>query len=369
MNSLHRLGELWRRTFINSPIGIAITSTTGKFVMVNQSLCELLGYAEEELTQYRWQDLTHPEDLLQESALIFDIATGDRHQFAVRKRYIRKDQSIYSAYEMVAAIRNPDGVLQYLLSQSIDITELLALREIANLNLKLTPELKTNILLALQQGEYYLEYEPIICLRTNEIAGHEGLIRWQHPDKGKIAPLDWIPACEEDPFLMEQICSFVVSQGVLEARKRETWISVNISPSSLHSPAFFALLSEIGWTSDRPRIYLEITERAPLNSSYIEKLQLFGYGVLLDDFGQGHSSLIQLLQMLDRLHSGFFKIKIDGWFTANISNRSTQLVMAEFINILHELGLEVIAECIETEAQLTIWRELGVDYGQGWYWI
>jgi PAS domain S-box-containing protein len=75
MNSLHRLGELWKKTFINSPIGIAIVSTTGKFVMVNNSLCESLCYTEEELCNYRWQDLTHPEDLLQESALIFDIAT------------------------------------------------------------------------------------------------------------------------------------------------------------------------------------------------------------------------------------------------------------------------------------------------------
>lgn len=366
MNSLHRLGELWKKTFINSPIGIAIASTTGKFVMVNQSLCELLGYTEEELCQYRWQDLTHPEDLLQESALIFDIATGDRHQFAVRKRYIRKDRSICSAYEMVAAIRNPDGALQYLLSQSVDITELLQLREIANL--KLTPELKTDILLALQQGEYYLEYEPIIRLKTGNISGHEGLIRWQHPHKGKIAPLDWIPACEEDPVLMSRICSFVVSQGVAEAKRRDTWISVNISPLSLQSPAFFALLSEIGWTSDRARIYLEITERVPFDSTYLEKLQLFGYGVMLDDFGQGHSSLIQLLQMLDRLHSGFFKIKIDGWFSKNINNRSTQLVMAEFLSILHGLGLEAIAECIETEAQLKTWQELGCDYGQGWYW-
>jgi EAL domain-containing protein (putative c-di-GMP-specific phosphodiesterase class I) len=167
---------------------------------------------------------------------------------------------------------------------------------------------------------------------------------------------------------MAQICSFVVRQGVLEARRRDTWVSVNISPLSLQSSTFFGLLSEIGWVSDRARIYLEITERKPFDSAYLEKLQLFGYGVLLDDFGQGHSSLIQLLQMLGHLHTGFFKIKIDGWFSQHLGDRSTQLVMAEFINILHGLGLEAIAECIETETQLKIWQDLGCDYGQGWYW-
>ncbi len=366
MNSLHRLGELWKNTFINSPIGIAITSKHGKFVMVNRSLCLLLGYSENELIQHRWQDLTHPGDLLQEISLIFDIATGDRNEYKIHKRYIRKDETICSVVSLVSAIRNPDLELQFLLNHVVDITELNKLREIAKT--KLTADLRTDILLALQQNEFYLEYEPIRDLRSDRIVGHEGLIRWQHPQKGLITPLKWIPFCETDPFLMTQICSFVVTEGVKEARKRDTWISVNISPLSLQSPAFFTLLSEIGWTSDRARIYLEITERIPLDSTYLEKLQLFGYGVMLDDFGQGHSSLIQLLQILDRLHSDFFKIKIDGWFSDNISNRSTQLVVAEFLDILHGLGLKAIAECIETEAQLKLWQELGCDYGQGWYW-
>lgn len=366
MNSLHRLGELWKNTFTNSPIGIAIVSKHGKFAMVNQSFCVLLGYPEAELISYRWQDLTHPEDLLQELSLIFDVATGDRDQYKINKRYLRKDDSICTVVSVVSAIRNPDKELQYLLNQVVDITELNRLRAIAKL--KLTPDLRTDIVLALQQNEFYLEYEPIRELKSDRIVGHEALIRWQHPQKGLIPPLDWIPACEEDGLLMSKICSYVVSQGVKESRKRDTWISVNISPVSLAHGSFFELLADIAWISDRPKVFLEITERIPFNSECLERLQSLGYGILLDDFGQGHSSLIQLLEMLNRLQSSHFKIKIDGWFSAGISDRLTKLVMAEFIHVLHSLGLEVISECIENEAQLKAWSELGVDYGQGWFW-
>jgi len=334
--------------------------------MVNRSFCELLGYEESELLDYRWQDLTHPDDLLQKTSLIFDIVTGIINQFKICKRYIRKDGSVCTVLSIVAAVRNPDGELQYLLTQCLDITEIQRLRQ--NSQTKLTPDLKTDIELALRGKEFHLEYEPIYCLKSGKIAGHEGLIRWTHPIKGKIPPLDWIPACEENALLMSQVCSYVVLLGVAESRNRDTWISVNVSPKSLESSVFLGLIEEVGRVSDRPKLFFEITERLPLDSTRLERLQALGYGIFLDDFGQGHSSLIQLLDMARVLHRNYFKIKIDGWFSDNLNDQATILVMAEFINILHSLGLEVIAECIETEAQLKTWRELGVDYGQGWFW-
>lgn len=366
MNSLHRLGELWKNTFNNSPIGIAIASKSGKFVMANQSLCKLLGYSEEELADFRWQDLTHPEDLLQESGLLFDLVTGDRQGYKINKRYIKKDEAVCLVMSMVSAIYNPDGELQFLLNQVLDLTEISYLRALTKA--KLTPDLKTDILLALRQNEFYLEYEPIRSLLSDRIVGHEALIRWKHPVKGLIPPLDWIPACEEDSLLMSQICSYVVKKGSIEARRRDTWISVNVSPVSLTHSSFFDLLADVAWVSDRPRIYLEITERVPFDSECLERLQALGYGVLLDDFGQGHSSLIQLIEMLNRLRSSHLKIKIDGWFSSKIDSDTTQLVMCEFVTILHSQGLQVIAECIETPEQLRVWQNLGVDYGQGWLW-
>jgi PAS domain S-box-containing protein len=233
MDSLHRLGALWQETFINSPIAIAIVSTSGKFAMVNPSFCKLLGYSEPELIAARWQDLTHPEDLLKDMALVFDIATGVIDKYTLSKRYIKKDGEIVSTFLMVSAIKNSNGELQYFLSQVIDITELTRLREASKS--KLTFELKNEILIALQEKEFYLEYEPIHNLKTGEIVGHEGLIRWQHPYKGLIRPLDFIPACEEDGELMAKVCGFVVREGVREVKGRDTWISLNVSPQSLLS--------------------------------------------------------------------------------------------------------------------------------------
>jgi EAL domain-containing protein (putative c-di-GMP-specific phosphodiesterase class I) len=72
--------------------------------------------------------------------------------------------------------------------------------------------------------------------------------------------------------------------------------------------------------------------------------------------------------VLNQVDSKYLMVKIDGWFSSAIADKPTQLVMCEFVDILHRLGVEVIAECIETETQLNTWTELGVDYGQGWLW-
>ena len=167
---------------------------------------------------------------------------------------------------------------------------------------------------------------------------------------------------------MAQVCAFVVHQGTEKARDISTWVSVNISPVSLQSEAFINQLKDTVWISDRPKVYLEITERVPLSPQYLEELQNIGYGVFLDDFGQGHSSLIQLLKMFNALENTHFKVKIDGWFSSALHDKSTQIMVCEFIDILHRMGLEAVAECIETKAQLKLWQEMGADYGQGWLW-
>ena len=354
VHSLHRIGELWKATFTDSPIGIAIASKMGKFVMCNPSFCHLLGYAEQELIKYRWQDITHPDDLLQEASLLFAVATGERHSYKIRKRYIKKDSNPVLVVSVVSAVANPDGHIQYLINQCLDLTEINRLKN----KPQLTPELASDIAIALSNNEFYLQYEPIQCLNSNKIVGEEGLIRWRHPSKGLIAPLDWIPACEEDSILMSQVCSFVVRQGLLATHNRQSWVSVNVSPISLNNASFVELLDEIGKVGDKPRLFLEITERMPLDFSEIQRLQLLGYGIMLDDFGQGHSSVIQLLELINVLDPSFLKIKIDGWFSHSIAAKNTGLIMREFISLLHRFNLDVIAECIETETgQLMIVKQ------------
>ncbi|UTV30688.1 EAL domain-containing protein [Photobacterium atrarenae] len=226
---------------------------------------------------------------------------------------------------------------------------------------------------ALGSDQLALHYQPIVDLRSREITKAEALLRWKHPELGFIGPADFIPVAEETGIIVE-LGDWVFRQA---ARQVAIWrrefhpafqISINKSPlqfreqgNDIHS--WIAHLRSLGLPGQA--IAIEITEGLLLDASstVTEKLLAFrdaGIQVSLDDFGTGYSSLSYIKKF------DVDNIKIDQSFVRNLSAGSDDMAVCEAIIVMaHKLGLEVVAEGIETEGQRKLLMDAGCDYGQG----
>jgi diguanylate cyclase (GGDEF)-like protein len=228
---------------------------------------------------------------------------------------------------------------------------------------------------ALERGEFRLHYQPIVSLATGSLAAFEGLVRWEHPHRGLLVPDDFLPLAEETGLILP-LGQWVIQEG---CRQMRAWrqartghalpvMSLNLSgrqlaESDLVAEVDRALQSEglAGRELD-----LEVTEKVIMQDAdsargCLAGLRAMDLGVSIDDFGTGHSSLSHL----DRLPVD--TLKIDRSF---LDVRSGHPHKAEIVRTIvtlgHNLGLEVIAEGIETHAQLQALREMGCDHGQGY---
>jgi diguanylate cyclase (GGDEF)-like protein len=223
---------------------------------------------------------------------------------------------------------------------------------------------------ALERDELYLLYQPKTDLRSGRIVGVEALIRWRHPDKGVVAPNDFIPLAERSRLIVP-IGAWVIEEACRQGmRWREAGlpplnIAVNISAEQLlHgqlSATIEAALRATGFPAQL--LELEITEGVLLRDVDDELLRLRALRVKisLDDFGTGYSSLSYLKHLhLDRL-------KIDQSFTRNIgSSASDRAVTEAIISVAKAFSLEVIAEGIETRVAEDVLKTMGCDQGQGY---
>ncbi len=245
-----------------------------------------------------------------------------------------------------------------------------AMQKNAQNRLRLTNELHG----ALAESQFRLFYQPIIEMSTNVIHKAEALIRWQHPERGIVSPLEFIPIAEETGLIIE-IGEWVFLEAVQQAsiwRKSlhpDFQISINKSPvqirdEALKYPTWPKQLQELGLSGQS--IVVEITESLLMDASNFinNKLLAFrdaGIQVALDDFGTGYSSLSYLKKFdIDYL-------KIDQSFTRNLAPNSDDMALCEAIIVMaHKLGMKVIAEGIETEQQRELLFTAGCDYGQGY---
>lgn len=240
------------------------------------------------------------------------------------------------------------------------------------------PTFKRAIKKGIERGQFKLYYQPIINLATNEIAGHEALIRWHHPVDDLLMPSDFIPSCESDPDLMVEICEFVIKQSWRDRKKLHIgngFISVNIAPTSLEMRRFWDVLDEYALVSDRPVLYLEITERLLAQYKVVAPYwtnKQRAVGAFIDDLGVGESSYIQVAEILKWFPSNdFVKVKLDGAFAQNLKDATYQWFAKSIIDSMHNCPtgrIEVIAEGIEEQWQRSLFHEWGCDYGQGWLW-
>ena len=238
----------------------------------------------------------------------------------------------------------------------------------AEKRLRLTSDLRT----ALQTGQFRVYYQPIVHLATGEIYKAEALIRWLHPEHGMISPLDFIPLAE-DTGLIVPIGDWVFKEAVHQARQwREHChpsfqISVNMSPVQIRQDTQICAqwsdyLRQEGMPGES--VSVEITEGLLLDAELHEQLLSFrevGIQISIDDFGTGYSSLSYLKRFdIDYL-------KIDRSFVQNLGiDADNQALCEAMVMLAHKLGLEVIAEGVETAEQRDFLIGVGCDYAQGY---
>jgi diguanylate cyclase (GGDEF)-like protein len=227
---------------------------------------------------------------------------------------------------------------------------------------------------ALDRDEFRVLYQPIFDTATLRPMGVEALVRWQHPTRGTVGPVEFIPLAEETG-LIAPLGRWVLEQAVEEVsgwRRRfpdvPLRVAVNVSGQQLARPEFLHEVRAALDASDLPPEYLglEITESILINESgsprsTLEALREIGVRVLIDDFGTGYSSLARLKRFpLD-------VIKIDRSFVDGVgADDEDTAIVAAIVEIARSLGLQVIAEGVEGEVQLERLRQLGCHGAQGY---
>jgi diguanylate cyclase (GGDEF)-like protein/PAS domain S-box-containing protein len=237
-------------------------------------------------------------------------------------------------------------------------------------------QLENDLRRAVDRGEFCLHYQPILALKPARLAGFEALVRWKHPERGLLSPLQFIPLAEETGLIV-QIGAWVLREA---CRQMASWerrsptnpplvMSVNLSTKQFSQADLPGeverALHETGL--DPGMLKLEITESAIVEDpeaarSKLERLRAFGVHVCIDDFGTGYSSL-------NYLHSFPVDVlKIDGSFIRQMedADQSMQIVQS-IVGLAHNLAIEVIAEGVETEAQRHKLAALDCEYAQGYY--
>jgi diguanylate cyclase (GGDEF)-like protein/PAS domain S-box-containing protein len=227
----------------------------------------------------------------------------------------------------------------------------------------------------LTRGEFVLHYQPIVSIASGAVIGAEALVRWQHPQRGLVPPLSFIPLAEQTGMIIE-LGRWVLRSACAEAA---TWpepidggtvpyVSVNVAGSQLQQPGFVVEVLGILESSglDASRLVLEMTESALIedsdhNTEKLRQLQQIGVSLAIDDFGTGYSSLSYLR------HFSMDILKIDKSFVDRLGHDPMDsALVAAMVGLGSSLGMQVIAEGIEDRGQLEDLRALNCDLGQGY---
>jgi len=227
---------------------------------------------------------------------------------------------------------------------------------------------------ALEQRQFVLYYQPEVDLSTRRIVGLEALIRWVHPERGLVPPMDFIPLAEECGLILpigdwglSEACGQIQKWCSEDPRHTSLRVCVNLSARQFTREGLAdhveALLLRFGVSSRQ--LGLEMTESSLISDTHtalevLGGLRRLGVSLLMDDFGTGYSSL-------NHLHSFPFDVlKIDRSFVGRMTEGDQPLqIVRTIIELARVLGMDVVAEGIETREQYTLLRQMGCRYGQG----
>lgn len=227
---------------------------------------------------------------------------------------------------------------------------------------------------AIEEEQFTLHYQPVIDIRDNTIYGAECLLRWYHPEKGYVPPMDYIPLIEETGQIFD-VTSLILKMAFKQKKYlnekgySHLSLAVNISSKSLIRGGLEHEIEQLleEYKIRPEEITLEITETSFMNDLdsciyTLTKLEELGMEIALDDFGTGYSSLARLKKL--PIHN----VKMDQEFIKTMKKHSEEeVIVKSIIDLAHTLGLKIIAEGIETKEQKDILKEVECDFGQGYY--
>src|SRR5258707_9651169 len=235
-------------------------------------------------------------------------------------------------------------------------------------------QMENDLRRAIDRDELRVYYQPIVALDSGQLAGFEALIRWQHPERGFINPADFIPLAEDTGLIVplglwilkracQQLC-----QWQWQSANRGLFMSVNLSGKQVAQPELVGQIQEIlqDTNVDAKYLKLEITESAVMENAemaagLLKRLKALGVQLSIDDFGTGYSSLSYLHRFPVNT------LKIDRSFVGRIGEAAENIeIVRTVISLAENMGMEVVAEGIETMSQLAQLRKLKCQYGQGY---
>jgi predicted signal transduction protein with EAL and GGDEF domain len=257
--------------------------------------------------------------------------------------------------------RGKDGYCFYSESMNIDTANRLSLER--------------DLRQALENDELRVYYQPQVCAKSGRILGLEALVRWQHPDQGLLYPRNFLPLAEETK-LIGALSEQVLAQACRQVKEwmlggnRDLTLAVNMSPIQVEHPRFVENLIKQLKDEEFPanRLEIEITENVIMNdleqiSQKLQQLADHGVRIAIDDFGTGYSSLNYLHQL--PIHT----LKVDQSFVRGIGNgEDDACIVNAIVAMAHGLKLDIIAEGVETDAQLAYMKALGCQQMQGFYY-
>ena len=226
---------------------------------------------------------------------------------------------------------------------------------------------------ALAQGEFQVYYQPQVNIATGQVIGAEALVRWQNPDRGIISPAEFIPLAEETGLIIQigewvLLCACAQAASWVAAGFSPFTISVNLSARQLSDPDLKARIVQILETTglEPANLELEMTESALVDNATVagatlNELKALGIRIAIDDFGTGYATLGYLKQF------AFDSLKIDRIFVRNANEDAQNAAITTAVILLgHSLKMTVIAEGVETEAELAFLKEHQCDIMQGY---
>lgn len=233
-------------------------------------------------------------------------------------------------------------------------------------------QLEADLNRAIERQEISMAYQPIVDVKTGDIAGFEALMRWTHPRRGEIPPAEFIGIAENSG-LINTLGAYAIELACAELMEWDAalsdcpvFISVNVSAQQLEQRDFRSIISSTlaRYPQRQHQLRLELTETSLMqdpekSSRLLAEIRAFGVGLSIDDFGTGYSSLAYLAQM------PFDTVKIDQAFVRQTGAKRVALLQS-IINLAHSLDMTVITEGAELESDLELLRQLGSDYVQGY---
>jgi diguanylate cyclase (GGDEF)-like protein/PAS domain S-box-containing protein len=411
LTMLDALTGLANRTLISERLEIALAQiSSGRdcvcvlmldidgFKRVNDSLGHSQGDALLRTVAQRLTAILRPDDTIarlggDEFAVLLSGLAGREEAEVVAQRMLDALKAPFNSGGRAVHLTASVGVAEAR-SRAVGVEELLADADLAMYQAKSSGKGRVKIFepnfrkeasgrLALEEdlrhaveGErFHLDFQPVVDLATGRWTGTEALVRWRHPTRGLVPPLDFISIAEETglvvplgSWVLENALAHRRSWGPLVPAGAEFSLAVNVSVRQLIEPGFVDHVQRVVHDSELPAssITLEMTESVFMddgrtNVRVLNKLHELGCKIAIDDFGTGYSSLSYLRRFPIDV------IKVDRSFVSGLlASRQDRAVTRAVIDLAHHLDLDLIAEGIETTQQLHLLRELGCRLGQGY---